>query len=199
MMTYGVPNIVHRGLIDQSKTAFILGEDFFNRPFRKEYIEKDFAILSRFYSESTKEIREECVKIDENPFYAFDKYLKANNLEPYKDEMGKATEYAEVPIITLKYHYNVPRPFMFAAYLKPDFKYMPSCYSQSPSYPSGHTVQAGVICDFYQKKYPERYADFEKIADKIAISRLIMGLHFPQDNIFSVQIAKKILSKLNEL
>jgi hypothetical protein len=196
-MTYGVPNIVQRGLIDKSKTTFILGEEFFNRPFNKEYVAKEFAILSRFYSESTKEIREECAKIDEDPFYAFDKYLKKNNLEAYKDEVEKAADYSKVPIMTLKYHYNIPRTFMLAPYYAPDFKYMPSCFSQSPSYPSGHTIQAGVICNFYQKKYPERYADFEKIADKVALSRLIMGLHFPQDNIFSIQVAKQIVSKLN--
>jgi hypothetical protein len=197
-MIYGVPNIVQRALIDRQKTLFMLGEDFFNKPFRKEYVDKEFTILARFYSESTKEIREECAKIDEDPYYAFQKYIKANNLEAYQEEIKRITEYVKVPIMTLKYHYNIPRPFMFAGYMKPDFKYMPSCYSQSPSYPSGHTIQAGVICDFYQKKYPDRYADFEKIADKIALSRLIMGLHFPQDNIFSVQVAKQIVAKINE-
>lgn len=198
-MVYGIPDIRQREQIDRPATISIIGEDLFSMPpgSNPAGIKAEMEAVSKFYSGADSKMKEECIRIDKNVMHPFLNFCEKNGLGTFEKEVEELLEYTRVPIMTLKYFYNRPRPFQQAAYIMPGFRYMPSCSAMSPSYPSGHTVQAGVICDFYSRKYPQFASSFEKVADRVAVSRLIMGVHYPTDNIFAVKMAKKLVQKIN--
>ena len=96
-------------------------------------------------------------------------------------------------VYKLKYFYQRPRPYQLAQYYKLKLFPYNSFSSSTPSYPSGHTLQAYVILNVIADKYPNQYQFCKEMIDDIAYSRLYLGLHYPSDNEFAIQIAKKIL------
>jgi hypothetical protein len=96
-------------------------------------------------------------------------------------------------ILKLKFYYQRPRPFQLAQYYKLKLFPYKSFSSQSPSYPSGHTVQAIVILNVIGNKYPNEYQYCKQLIDDISYSRIYLGLHYPSDNEGAKEIGKAIL------
>jgi len=96
-------------------------------------------------------------------------------------------------IYKLKYFYQRPRPFQLAQYYKLKLFPYNSFSANTPSYPSGHTLEAYVILNVIADKHPNQYQFCKEMIDDIAYSRLYLGLHYPSDNDFAIQIAKEIL------
>lgn len=97
-------------------------------------------------------------------------------------------------IVKLKYHFQRPRPNQLAYYYKLKLFPFQSATNDSPSFPSGHTLQARVICDVLGNHFPEKYDYFDRLAKDIEYSRLYLGCHYPSDNDYSLYIADVILS-----
>lgn len=96
-------------------------------------------------------------------------------------------------IYKLKYFYQRPRPFQLAQYYKLKLFPFKSYSSDTPSYPSGHTLQAYVILNVIADKYPNQYQFCRDMIEDVACSRLYLGLHYSTDNDFAKEIAKEIL------
>jgi hypothetical protein len=96
-------------------------------------------------------------------------------------------------IYKLKYFYQRPRPNQLAQYYKLKLFPYNSFSASTPSYPSGHTLEAYVILNVIADKYPNQYQFCNEMIDDIAYSRLYLGLHFQTDNDFAIQIAKETL------
>lgn len=96
-------------------------------------------------------------------------------------------------IIKLKQKYQRPRPYQLAQYYKLKLFPYNTLSGGSPSYPSGHTLQAYVILNIIGNKYPQAYGFCKKFIDDIAESRVYLGLHFPSDNDASYLIGQEIL------
>jgi hypothetical protein len=96
-------------------------------------------------------------------------------------------------IYKLKYYYNRPRPNQLANYYKLKLFPYKSYSADTPSFPSGHTVEAYVILNVIANKYPSHYAFCKEIIEDIAYSRIYMGLHYPSDNDFAKTVGKEIL------
>jgi hypothetical protein len=96
-------------------------------------------------------------------------------------------------IYKLKYFYQRPRPFQLAQYYKLKLFPYSSYSSNTPSYPSGHTLQAYVILNVIADKHPNQYQFCKEMIDDVAYGRLYLGLHYPSDNDFAIEIAKEIL------
>ena len=71
----------------------------------------------------------------------------------------------------------------------------------SPSYPSGHSLESFVICDVLAYHFPKNKEIFDAIKRRVAISRIIIGAHYPSDNDFSRIISEEIKShpKMQEI
>lgn len=102
------------------------------------------------------------------------------------------------PLITqLKYAYQRPRPFQLAYYH--GLKFFPSFskFVSSPSYPSGHTVLCAVmgevLATHYASAMPGCYEAMLRITGEVAESRLYMGVHYPSDNQFALQVSQAII------
>ncbi len=96
-------------------------------------------------------------------------------------------------IYKLKYFYQRPRPNQLAQYYKLKLFPYNSFSANSPSYPSGHTLQAYVILNVIADKYPNQYQFCRDMIDDVEYSRLYLGLHFSTDNDFAKEVAKEIL------
>ena len=92
-----------------------------------------------------------------------------------------------------KYFYQRPRPYQLAQYYKLKLFPYNSFSSSTPSYPSGHTLEACVILNVISDKFPNEYQFCREMIDDVAYSRLYLGLHFPTDNDFAKEVAKEIL------
>lgn len=96
-------------------------------------------------------------------------------------------------IFKLKFFYQRPRPNQLAQYYKLKLFPYKSFTADTPSYPSGHTIQAFVILNILADKHPEQYQFCKELIDDIAYSRIYLGLHYQTDNDFSKVVAKEIL------
>lgn len=95
--------------------------------------------------------------------------------------------------IRLKFHYNRPRPFQVAAYLKlPLFQYA-SLSVLSPSYPCLMTMQSKVVCEVISMKYPDITQNLEELAFDVTASRLFLGHNYMTDGDFANLGAASIL------
>jgi hypothetical protein len=96
-------------------------------------------------------------------------------------------------IYKLKYYYQRPRPYQLANYYKLKLFPYKSYSANTPSFPSGHTVEAYVILNVIANKYPTHYAFCKEIIEDVAYSRVYMGLHYPSDNDFAKVVGREIL------
>jgi hypothetical protein len=96
-------------------------------------------------------------------------------------------------IYKLKFHFQRPRPYQLAQYYKLKLFPYKSFSAHTPSYPSGHTIQAIVILNVIGNKYPLEYQYCKELIEDISYSRVYLGHHFPSDNDGGREIAKAIL------
>jgi hypothetical protein len=96
-------------------------------------------------------------------------------------------------IAKLKVHFNRPRPYQLANYYKLKLFPFDSFSANTASYPSGHTIQACVMLNVIGSMHPVQYKYCKNIIDDVAESRINLGLHYPSDNDFALEVAEKIL------
>jgi hypothetical protein len=118
---------------------------------------------------------------------------------PFDDEyieyLTKVTEDLGAFVVQLKNHYQRPRPFQVAFYTEQNLHPYDSVSAQSPSYPSGHAMQSFLIFNIIAYHYEDKKEQLLKIAKQIADSRIIMGIHYPSDNAFGIQVVKELMLK----
>ena len=68
----------------------------------------------------------------------------------------------------------------------------PSDSMQTPSYPSGHSLQSRLVAEYYIKKYPEHRKGLIAAAEECGQGRVKAGWHFPSDHYVGVLIATEI-------
>ena len=96
-------------------------------------------------------------------------------------------------IFKLKYYYQRPRPYQLADYYKLALFPYNSHSDKTPSYPSGHGVEAYVILNVIGNKYPDQYSFCKEVIDDVMFSREYLGLHYSSDNDFARTVGKEIL------
>jgi hypothetical protein len=97
-------------------------------------------------------------------------------------------------IVKLKYHFQRVRPYQLSHILSMRLYSFPSETANSPSYPSGHSVQSKLYADVLGNKYPKYYKQLQALAADISESRLAMGIHYPSDILFSEYVSELCLN-----
>lgn len=100
-------------------------------------------------------------------------------------------------LIKLKYHFQRPRPKQVAQYYKLKLFPYSSFSVDTPSYPSGHTLESYVILNVIANKYPSEYHFCKEMINDVAYSRIYLGLHFATDNDFAKFVGQEILKHPN--
>lgn len=129
-------------------------------------------------------------KYDDDFLHAFKKVVKKAGHE--WDQAYFKALIKEVASITirLKYKFNRPRPFQLGKVLGINVTKYSSSTANTPAFPSGHTTQSVVVAHVLSDKYPELKDDLMKVADKISLSRLVGGHHYPSDVEYGKQLGK---------
>jgi hypothetical protein len=105
-------------------------------------------------------------------------------LETVMSELGSI-------ILKLKYKFNRSRPWNNGVKVTNI-----SNSAKTPSYPSGHTVQAYVIAGILSRLNPESKSSLVNLADRISLSRMQSGFHYPSDIAAGKKVAKQILKNI---
>ena len=200
-LTFGNPNAAQDILIREEGDFDYIANHYMNKP----YPNND----GQYAQNELEEIRGEMKKLQHDKVVElsvkFDEDLSGMLIETAnKCGVSNPSNFVEElykdinPIIMkLKYFYNRVRPYQLANILSYPLNPMPTVSAQSPSYPSGHTVQSQVFADILSFRYPDQQDMLIKFADKCSKSRMIMGVHFASDEIFGKQLSAGIIQDEN--
>ena len=126
---------------------------------------------------------------DSNVHSVFEKEFKklgvrynGDFLQGIQDELGAL-------ILNLKKHFNRSRPFQFAYYGEQDFHPFATISGHSPAYPSGHACQSHFLMEVMAYRIPTKRKELRALGQRIADTRIAMGVHYPSDNDFGKKIA----------
>lgn len=111
-----------------------------------------------------------------------------NYLANCSDELGTL-------IARLKIYYNRPRPYQVAYYSKQDLFPLYTINAFSPAYPSGHASQFYFVCSILSSLFPLKAKEIMETSNRISNSRIILGVHYPSDNKFGIELTKSLLQK----
>ena len=110
-------------------------------------------------------------------------------------------EYIEEQCVPIVRHYknffNRPRPYQVAAFYNKELKRFKTGTANTPSYPSGHTVQPLVVALHYAKKYPEHKQQLLEGAKICGYGRVLAGLHYPTDYEAGVKLAEELMEYMD--
>lgn len=198
-VTYGNPTIEHKMYLEKDSLVddlfFKFKDDFF--PLNDSELVKDELNDTVDYIDSISDEENKAFLIR---YKAYDRSLLQVLTTTFKQKGIDVESLCEEIIIDirnlvykLKYFYQRPRPFQLAQYYKLKLFPYKSYSADTPSYPSGHTLEAYVILNVIADKYPNQYQFCREMIDDVACSRLYLGLHYSSDNDFAKEIAKEIL------
>ena len=154
-------------------------KDFNIEPFKKKKPPIDSGYTTRTEINELKKIplKKEFVKKYDDIESAFAKTAKEQGVENYdKNIAAKLIKDSAPVILKLKKHHNRPRPYDLDKNLTA-FK-MKSM--QTPSYPSGHSVQGVLIGSVLKMKYGK--SAFMQTAKNISYSRRVARAHYKSDS-----------------
>jgi len=181
---------------DSSEFEYFDLEDWFQFPFPKNSSEKTKKEIQHLISlgQFRTTWEEEMILYDIKVIQPFKEYLSKHNIEDIDWDRIKRKKDHSVPIIlSLKRHYNRPRPKELAKELGLPLDNFPLKTAGSPSYPSGHATQGTLISLLVADEAPLEYRkDILDIGKRIGESRQIAGAHYPTDTAFGVRLAKAL-------
>ena len=149
-------------------------------------------VISECHS-ATEQDKEEYKNCDLDAYYYIKDYMRSNNLE-FDESTPKYIGSQCVPIIRhYKNFFNRPRPYQVAAFYNKELRRFKTGTSNTPSYPSGHTVQPLVVALHYAKKYPEHKTYLLEAAKICGYGRVLAGLHYPSDYTAGVKLATELM------
>ena len=156
-------------------------KDFDTKPFKKKKPPVDSGYTTRTEMNELKKIplKKEFVKKYDNIEAAFKKTAEEQGVKDYDKNIATKLIKESAPVILeLKKYHNRPRPYELDKKLTA-FK-MKSM--ETPSYPSGHSVQGVLIGKVLSDKYPRSRKGFMATAKNISYSRRVARAHYKSDS-----------------
>jgi hypothetical protein len=127
--------------------------------------------------------------------------LAALEKRGFQVDSGELSEISDdlIPLILrIKYRFNFPRPWQISSALGLPLRRFVSPSAETPSYPSGHAIQAGALCCLLGERHPEVARDLNRVATLIGMTRLQLGVHFPMDVLTGLRVGRAIGSRLSQ-
>jgi hypothetical protein len=116
--------------------------------------------------------------------------IEDNDIPLSKKYVNKVIKESGKFIMKLKYHYNRPRPYQVAEVYGIDLKGHMTDSMNTPSYPSGHAVQAYLLGELFSNVDPRGSHQYRELAERVAHSRIIAKGHYPSDKSYGKKVAK---------
>ena len=156
-------------------------KDFDIKPFKKKKPPSDNSFDTDQEIKALKKIplRKDFVKKYDNIEAAFKKTAQEQNLQDYDKKIAKKLIKESAPVIMkLKKYHNRPRPYD----LDKSIAHFKMKSMETPSYPSGHSVQGVLIAKTLGDKYPKAKSAFAKTGENISYSRRVARAHYKSDS-----------------
>ena len=156
-------------------------EDFDISSFKKQKPPSDNSFDTDQEIKALKKIplRKEFVKKYDNIEAAFKKTAEEQGVKDYDKSIAKKLIKKSAPVILeLKKHHNRKRPYE----LDKNLKAIVLKSMQTPSYPSGHSVQGVLIAKVLSDKHPKAKSAFAKTGENISYSRRVARAHYKSDS-----------------
>ena len=157
---------------------------------------KELYYLLKIIDNRTEEDAEKFDKYDEHFSPHFIEYARENDLDFNEEELKNIRKEASNVILVSKFHFNRPRPHQLGVMLGTEIRSMDTESGHTPAYPSGHAAQSRLMALILSDKNPDHKEQLMKLADDIALSREIGGVHYPSDNDFGKKVGDMLYSDL---
>ena len=124
-------------------------------------------------------LKKEFVKKYDDIEAAFKKTAKQQGIKDYDKKIAAKLIKESAPLILkLKKHHNRPRPYD----LDKSMAHFKMKSMETPSYPSGHSVQGVLISKVLGDKHPKAKSAFVKTGENISYSRRVARAHYKSDS-----------------
>jgi hypothetical protein len=151
--------------------------------------------ITRRMNDATEEEKKFSIEMDsvKNHYNFWAEQASVITGENYSREMiSNLTNKTEGFLNYLKAYFNRARPYQISnEYGKRLTIIVGDPYT--PSYPSGHTFEAWLIALTLSAKHQNHREKFESMANQIADSRVVAGVHYPSDNIAGKRVATYVV------
>lgn len=203
-LVHGSPNIPQvKAMNSGGKALAALHKDttvkqkFLNRPFPSNIsteVRRELEELHKRVSTISTPDLEFAKAAEKDHYDLWIKILYSHGISVPRSFFDNIVHNTDGLIYTLKYHYNRPRPAQLGYYHR--IQVTPAIYTNanSPAYPSGHAMECRLFALILSEKYPFAADKIMDIGDRMAESRLNVGLHYPSDTEFGYEIAQWIFS-----
>jgi len=131
-------------------------------------------------------------RVSENVNDVFYDMCEVFDLDPMPEIAEELAADALKVSMYLKYKYMRPRPYQIAPYYSNSIQSRDTDAESTPSYPSGHSMMGYALARFYAQAYPQHAEDFNRLGDKVGLSRIQAGVHYPSD----VEYAKMLVERM---
>ena len=131
---------------------------------------------------------------DDDVTFAIENYMNENDLEYDEKDIKRIKEAGLGVSRYFKNSFQRPRPWQVAENLSLNIVPMdfPSDSMETPSYPSGHSLQSRLVAEKYAEKYPDHKDGLIAAANECGLGRVKAGWHYPSDHKSGVTIAKQV-------
>ena len=138
-------------------------------------------------------LKKEYVKKYDDIEAAFKKTAKEQGIKDYDEKIAAKLIKESAPIILeLKKHYNRPRPYD----LDKSMAHFKMKSMETPSYPSGHSVQGVLIGSALKMKYGK--SAFMQTAKNISYSRRVARAHYKSDSNMGEKLGKSMFNFIKD-
>jgi hypothetical protein len=168
-------------------------KDFDISSFKKQKPPSDYSFDTDQEIKALKKIplRKEFVKRYDDIESAFKKTAEEQGIKDYDKSIAKKLIKESAPVIMkLKKHHNRPRPYD----LDKSMAHFKMKSMETPSYPSGHSVQGMLIGNALKMKYGK--SAFMQTAKNISHSRRVARAHYESDSKKGEQIGNSMFKHI---
>ena len=195
-LAYGQATIEERMAIDSGTQFEKHVKVFQNDPYPENISpaakQELYEIVSKVDKLTNEEWRKRCFFIDRQLGKYLNGYAQKAGMRQFKSIFEQVNHlYLNSLLYQTKYYYNRLRPNQLAYYLKIGLTSANTRTGHTPSYPSGHTLQA----HFYTKLISDvmNIPWEDEATREVAASRMSMGIHYKTDNDFAIKISEYLL------
>ena len=195
-LAYGQATIEERMLIDSGtqfeKHVKVFQNDPYPENVSTEAKQEIYEIVAKLEKLVDEDWRKRCFFIDRQLGKYLNGYAQKAGVRHFKSIFEQVNDlYLNSLIFQTKYYYNRLRPNQLAYYLKMGLTSANTTTGNTPSYPSGHTLQAHFFTKLISDVMNIPWDD--EPTREVAASRMSMGIHYKTDNDFGIKISEYLL------
>lgn len=139
------------------------------------------------------------LRIDANPGVEIFDLLDSRKLNfPYK-YLKMFYDITKPVLLNIKYLYNRPRPQTIGNVYGIELPVIETETHHTPSYPSGHTFYTSLAANIAKNIYPSLSIELDSIVKNTETARVLQGVHYPSDNLASIDLSKVLFNHLHPL